>query len=64
MPEYEMRLRFKAADVHQAARLAEAWADTCAGEYGTRYAGFGYVNFVLWGPDSTLADGHGTEDSA
>lgn len=39
MPDYEMRLRFTAADDAQAQRLARAWADTCAAEYGTRYAG-------------------------
>lgn len=40
MPEYELRLRFTAADDQQAARLALAWADTCAAEYSTRLAGF------------------------
>lgn len=39
MPEYELRLRFTAADDAQAQRLAEAWAGTCAAEYSTRYAG-------------------------
>lgn len=39
MPEYELRLRFIAANADQADRLAEAWAGTCAAEYGTRYAG-------------------------
>lgn len=39
MPEYELRLRFTAADGSQASRLAEAWAGTCAAEYGTTYAG-------------------------
>lgn len=40
MPEYRLTLDFTAADDAQAERLAEAWADTCAAEYGTRYAGF------------------------
>lgn len=40
MPEYELRLRFTAADDHQADRLADAWADTCAAEYSTRFAGW------------------------
>ena len=39
MPEYELRLRFTAANGLQASRLAEAWAGTCAAEYGTTYAG-------------------------
>lgn len=39
MPEYEMRLRFTAADDSQATRLAQSWSDTCGAEYGTRYAG-------------------------
>ena len=39
MPEYRLSLDFTAADDTQAARLAEAWAGTCAAEYGTRYAG-------------------------
>ena len=43
MPEYEMRLRFTAADGSQASRLAEAWAGTCAAEYGTRYCGIWVV---------------------
>lgn len=43
MPEYELRLRFTAADGLQASRLADAWACTCAAEYGTRYAGFTLV---------------------
>ena len=46
MPEYEMRLRFTAADGLQASRLAEAWAGTCAAEYGTRYAGIELVEDV------------------
>lgn len=40
MPEYRLSLDFTAADDAQAERLALAWADTCAAEYGTRYAGF------------------------
>lgn len=40
MPEYRLSLDFTAADDAQAARLAEAWAGTCAAEYGTRYRGF------------------------
>lgn len=43
MPEYEMRLRFTAASDTQAERLAEAWAGTCAAEYGTTYCGFQLV---------------------
>lgn len=43
MPEYELRLRFTAADAYQAVRLAGAWADTCAAEYGTRHAGLAAV---------------------
>ena len=43
MPEYELRLRFTAANGAQASRLAEAWADTCAAEYGTRYGGLWVV---------------------
>ena len=39
MPEYRLSLDFTAADDAQAERLAEAWAGTCAAEYGTRYAG-------------------------
>ena len=39
MPEYRLSLDFTAADDTQAERLAEAWADTCAAEYGTRYGG-------------------------
>lgn len=39
MPEYRLSLDFTAADDQQAARLAEAWAGTCAAEYGARYAG-------------------------
>lgn len=39
MPEYELRLRFTAASDFQAWRLGSAWAETCAAEYGTRYAG-------------------------
>lgn len=44
MPEYELRLRFTAADGNQASRLAAAWADTCAAEYGTCYAGLQVVS--------------------
>ena len=40
MPEYRLSLDFTAADDAQAERLALAWADTCAAEYGTRMAGF------------------------
>ena len=40
MPEYRLSLDFTAADDAQAERLAEAWADTCAAEYGTRMAGW------------------------
>lgn len=40
MPDYRLSLDFTAADDAQAARLALAWADTCAAEYGTRMAGF------------------------
>jgi hypothetical protein len=39
MPEYRLSLDFTAADDTQAERLAEAWAGTCAAEYGTRMAG-------------------------
>lgn len=51
MPEYELRLRFTAADDGQASRLAAAWADTCAAEYGTRMAGLQPVSDRL--TDST-----------
>lgn len=51
MPEYEMRLRFTAADDGQASRLAAAWADTCAAEYGTVYAGLQLVSDRL--PETT-----------
>lgn len=34
-----MLLDFGAADDGQAARLAEAWAATCAAEYGTTFGG-------------------------
>ena len=37
---YVMQLEFGAADDAQASRLAQAWADTCAAEYGTKYLGF------------------------
>lgn len=40
MPEYRLSLDFTAADDAQVERLAEAWAGTCAAEYGTRMAGF------------------------
>ena len=44
MPEYALRLDFTAADNAQAERLAAAWADTCAAEYGTRYRGLVRLN--------------------
>jgi hypothetical protein len=40
MPEFELRLRFNAANAVQADRLAVSWAETCTAEYGTRYAGW------------------------
>jgi len=36
MPDYDLVLRFTAADDEQAERLALAWAGTCRAEYGTR----------------------------
>lgn len=39
MPEYEWVQRFSAADDAQAERLALAWSDTCAAEYGARLEG-------------------------
>ncbi len=36
---YAIRLDFTAASDEQAERLAAAWADTCAAEYGTTYQG-------------------------
>lgn len=43
VPEYRLSLDFTAADGLQASRLAAAWADTCAAEYGTRYRGIELV---------------------
>ncbi len=36
---YRLVLDFTAADDQQAARLGEAWAGTCAAEYGTEFGG-------------------------
>lgn len=64
MPEYELRLRFTAADDAQAERLAEAWADTCAAEYGTRMAGFERIDqhCVTLGHEGVPATAVGTYD--
>ena len=64
MPEYELRLRFTAANGLQASRLAEAWADTCAAEYGTRYAGVQRIDrfCVTLGHETVPAAAVGTYD--
>ena len=49
MPEYRLSLDFTAADDAQAERLAEAWAGTCAAEYGTRMAGLERLH-TCWDP--------------
>lgn len=48
MPEYELRLRYEAADDFQAWRLGHAWAETCSAEYGTREPGVWSATSVGW----------------
>lgn len=50
MADYRLSLDFTAANDRQAQRLGEAWAGTCAAEYGTR------------NPTVTPADGSGLLD--
>lgn len=59
--DYVMWLDFTAANDDQAERLAQAWAGTCAAEYGTRYRGLvrlrdGAILFDAERPPRTLAD--------
>ena len=59
MPEYRLSLDFTAADDGQAERLAEAWAGTCAAEYGTRMVGFERLPAICPHPSSPCCL-HGT----